>query len=377
MRKYFFTVAVITIFAIGFAASDESSSSSSSTSKEEKSQVEEKPYFLGTYEVRDKAGIVYHFILKENRQVDIIVNPDIEYGKHEKFTGQWYDQRDNGHQGEFQVCFSDHTRFPGILYPNGMYREFTAHCPNFSGGYIYADYEKQWKRDVGWRLEARKIGNDVDTGDYADNNSSDSYEDSSSFEDISDYPWLQGHWIYDVDISTNKHHRIHVVIEGNRIIQYRNDPSESTNPTFTIEDGKIYARYEQSLLTVYIIDPERQAISIDDGKRWMYKLGTDEEIRHRVGFESEDVFFTKIANQLFRSKDGNEIRFDENRKVYINGVYAGTLEIETLEKTKVIVEYSGGECEEGKLEISTDLMTRNFLAVTKIPFDNFYDQIRD
>lgn len=202
-------------------------------------------------------------------------------------------------------------------------------------------------------------------------------EEEDKNELTNNLSWLQGHWVYDVDLSTDRHYRIHVLIAGSRISQYRKNPSESTNPSFTIEDGKINAQYEPGILTYYIIDPARQSISIDDGRRWMYKLGTDEEIRHRAGFESEETFFIKITNQLFRSNDGNEIRFDKNRRVYFNDVYAGTIEIETLEKVKAIVRYSGGDCEEGKLEIDTDLMTKNYLMVMKIPFDHFYSQVRD
>jgi hypothetical protein len=194
-------------------------------------------------------------------------------------------------------------------------------------------------------------------------------------DEAENYDWLQGHWVYDVDVSTNKSYRIHVVIEGNRIIQYKNSRSESTNPTFTIEDGAIHAQYYTDMETTYKIDPIKQSIDLGDGWRWMYKLGSDEEIRHRVGFETENTFFIKIANQLFRNREGNEIRFDENRKVYFNDVYAGTLSIVKLEEDKAIVKYSGGECEEGKLEIRTNYMTSNWLMVTKVPFDAFYDQV--
>lgn len=195
--------------------------------------------------------------------------------------------------------------------------------------------------------------------------------DGHSEIDIPD--WLQGHWVYDIDLSTDNHYRIHVVIEGNRISQYRNNPSESTNPTFVIEDGEIQTQYEAGVMTTYPIDLVKHAIVVEKGRKWMYKLGSDEEIRHRVGFENENTFFIKIANQVFRNKEGKEIRFDSNKNVYIDGVYAGTLSIEELKRTEAIVRYSGGECGEGKLEISTNLMTRNFLFISGPYID--YDQI--
>ena len=190
-----------------------------------------------------------------------------------------------------------------------------------------------------------------------------------------DYSWLQGHWVYDVDVTTDRSYRIHVVIEGNRIIQYKNNRSESTNPTFTIENGEIRAQFYKDLETTYKIDPIKQSIDLGDGWRWMYKLGSDEEIRHRVGFETENTFFIKIANQLFRNREGNEIRFDENRKVYFNDIYAGTLSIVKLERKKATVNYSGGEFGEGIFDVYTDFMTSNFLMIDK-PSDGTYSRVR-
>ena len=100
-------------------------------------------------------------------------------------------------------------------------------------------------------------------------------------EEETNYDWLQGHWVYDVGVSTDRSYRIHVVIEGNRIVQYKNNRSESPNPTFTIEDGKIHAPYYKDMETTYLIDPVRKSIDLGDGWRWMYKLGSDEEIRLR------------------------------------------------------------------------------------------------
>ena len=155
MKKYFWTMAVIAVFAIGFAASDDESSSSSSTDSEKKEKVEEKPSFLGTYEVKDKAGILYHFIIKENEKVEIIVNPDIVNGSHTTFTGKWYDERSVG--GEVQICYDDIERMPGITYPNGIDTDLGANCPQICKGYLYSSWMNLDKKKSGWRLEAKKI----------------------------------------------------------------------------------------------------------------------------------------------------------------------------------------------------------------------------
>lgn len=224
--------------------------------------------------------------------------------------------------------------------------------------------------DMGWNgvTKVRVSGEKI--VDYKRDSSWDLYYNEQSKNSIPD--WLQGHWVYDVDILTDIYDRIHVVIKGNRIRQYRNDPSESANPTFVIENGEIRTQYKAGKMTTYSIDPAKHAISYK-GRGWMYKLGSEEEIRHRVGFENENVFFIKISNQVFRNQDGEEIRIDDSRKLYFDDVYAGILSIVKLEKVKAIVTYSGGDCGEGKFEIRCDLMTRNFLQI--ITHNNFYHQI--
>lgn len=224
--------------------------------------------------------------------------------------------------------------------------------------------------DMGWNGVTKVRVSSGQIVDYKRDSSWDLYYNKQSKNSIPD--WLQGHWVYDIDVFTEIHDRIHVVIKGNRIRQYRNDPSESANPTFVIEYGEIRTQYKAGKTTTYSIDPVRHAISYK-GRGWMYKLGSDEEIKHRVGFENENVFFIKIANQVFRNQEGEEIRIDDSRKVYFDDVYAGTLSIVKLEKAKAIVTYSGGDCGEGKFEIRCDLMTRNFLQI--ITHNNFYHQI--
>ncbi len=151
MRKYYLSLIVMAIFAFGFAASDDSSSSS----YQEKPKEKVKPPFLGTYELRDRAGILYHFILKEDESVEIIVNPDIENGKHNKFWGKWWDERSAG--GEVQIQYGDVERMPGITFPNGISTSWLSGCPQIYNGYFYSDYEQLKKRREGWRLPIKKI----------------------------------------------------------------------------------------------------------------------------------------------------------------------------------------------------------------------------
>ena len=57
MRKYFFTMATVALFAIGFSASDEEeSSNSSSSSSTPQTEQKQEESILGTYEVTDKVG---------------------------------------------------------------------------------------------------------------------------------------------------------------------------------------------------------------------------------------------------------------------------------------------------------------------------------
>ena len=152
MRKYYLTLIVIAVFAFGFAASDDSSSTSSSYQE----QPKQKPPFLGTYELKDRAGILYHFILKEDESVEIIVNPDIDHGsKNNKFWGKWWDERSAG--GEVQIQYGDIERMPGITFPNGIPTGVLSNCPQICNGYFYSDWEQLKKRREGWRLPIKKI----------------------------------------------------------------------------------------------------------------------------------------------------------------------------------------------------------------------------
>lgn len=70
MRKYFFTMVVMAVFAIGFAASDEESSSSSSSTEQSQAKEESNPYekFVGKYVLYDDEGRTSFFHFKVNEK---------------------------------------------------------------------------------------------------------------------------------------------------------------------------------------------------------------------------------------------------------------------------------------------------------------------
>lgn len=151
MKKYLFTYLVMAIFAIGFAASDETSSPSS-TENEEKVQEQKpapKPDFLGTYVVKDKAGLTYKYIFKENGTVDIIINSALTV------TGKWKDCRKEN--CGLQICFDDIDKIPAIQFPYGIHSEAMDKCAYFCEGYYYPDFFTCDDRKEGWRVEYTKI----------------------------------------------------------------------------------------------------------------------------------------------------------------------------------------------------------------------------
>lgn len=124
-------------------------------------------------------------------------------------------------------------------------------------------------------------------------------EESNATDDPTSqrYAWLQGHWVYDLPYGT----RIHVVIEGNRILQYNNSRSESTNPTFYIQDETIYAFYEADIATTYKLDIPNKRIDLGDGD-WMHKI---EDSSSDVSTSSSDLHIMSRLKEL--SNKGTEL----------------------------------------------------------------------
>lgn len=77
MKKYFWTLSVMALFAIGFAASDEDETTSNSNSEQELRQKEEEPAkknaIVGTYKTTDEVGKSVKIDLNEDKRGTIIV----------------------------------------------------------------------------------------------------------------------------------------------------------------------------------------------------------------------------------------------------------------------------------------------------------------
>lgn len=157
MKKYFMTMAVMAIFAIGFAASDDTSTSENKNEAQkevQEKQPTQKPDFLGTYAVRDKAGLTYHFTFNEDRTVKIVLSPDIPNGSHTTLTGRW---KETGKHG-LQLCYDDVDRIPAVEFPNGIHRGGAMDaCAYFCDGYYYPDFFTCDDKIAGWRVEYTKI----------------------------------------------------------------------------------------------------------------------------------------------------------------------------------------------------------------------------
>lgn len=77
MKKYFWTLSVMALFAIGFAASDEDETTSNSNSEQELRQKEEEPAkknaIVGTYKTTDEVGKSVKIDLNEDKTGTILV----------------------------------------------------------------------------------------------------------------------------------------------------------------------------------------------------------------------------------------------------------------------------------------------------------------
>ena len=103
-------------------------------------------------------------------------------------------------------------------------------------------------------------------GGIIDRNGNSTFDYDAEFNDP--YGWIQGHWICDGPLG-----RVHLVIEGDRIIHYQKDPSESPRPIFTIEDGEIIAPFYKDAYTYYKLDAVNQRIQYGEmnGKEYWFR----------------------------------------------------------------------------------------------------------
>lgn len=154
MKKYYLTIAVMAIFAIGFAASDEESTESSSTTSNEQIEKQKpapKPDFLGTYSIKDMTGNVYEFELNEDRTVNIYSHPNNPEYRKLWITAKWKDERGTGYGAQIQY---DQYHIPNFVF---QYGEKASICAYLLDGYYYPDFFTADDRDEYYRLQATKI----------------------------------------------------------------------------------------------------------------------------------------------------------------------------------------------------------------------------
>ena len=123
------TIAILALFAVGFAASDEESNSD----------------VTGTYQVTDEMGQTLILNLKEDKTATATIK---EEGK--TYYCTWRDFRNIDHG--IEIYFSDEK--PYLVYDNGSSNNSYVALDK---GWLYEDETKLQAQNPGWRLKATKI----------------------------------------------------------------------------------------------------------------------------------------------------------------------------------------------------------------------------
>ncbi len=130
MKKYFYSMVVMAIFAIGFAASGNEGGS------------DEK---CGTYKIVDKSGSVFHLTLNEDESGTITTASNSTY------YCSWYV---DGINHCIIINFSD--EMPTIAFPGGTNNNVLwTHC--LKNGFFYRGEDALSANNPNWRLKAEKI----------------------------------------------------------------------------------------------------------------------------------------------------------------------------------------------------------------------------
>ena len=149
MRKYFFTMATVALFAIGFSASDEEeSSNSSSSSSTPQTEQKQEESILGTYEVTDKVGCTIRITLNEDETATITG----VRGEGVTYYCTWKDK--TFVKAGFEIRFSDEK--PYLVYDGGADTNKLSSI-YLNDGWLYSDYKKSKAKNPQWRLKATKI----------------------------------------------------------------------------------------------------------------------------------------------------------------------------------------------------------------------------
>ncbi len=137
MKKYYLSLFVMTLFAIGFAASDDS---------------EEAAKLVGNYVVQDSKGTTWHFNFTEDHQVTIKSNG---MSDDDMYYGTWGAQVGGG-----WLCTLDFLSFhagnPPIEFPNGCISSMGERIEVSDEGWIYNGWENLKAKNPKARLKMTK-----------------------------------------------------------------------------------------------------------------------------------------------------------------------------------------------------------------------------
>lgn len=151
MKKYLFTMVVMAIFAIGFAASDESNSSKNEQQKE-KEEPKVNMALVGTYEATIYGNNApFHIILKKDGTAESYYPRNHQ----QTFYGHWEED-----SGGIKIEYKNQNNRPDVRFPFGMSwdkRFMFSGSFYIHGGYLYPDINTFWDRDEGWRIPIKKI----------------------------------------------------------------------------------------------------------------------------------------------------------------------------------------------------------------------------
>lgn len=151
MKKYFWTLSVMALFAIGFAASDEDETTSNSSLKQEEKPIKKKNTIVGTYEATDKIGCTMRITLKEDGTATITG----VRGENVTYYCTWSDQSYYKNRLAI-VVFSDPAKRPYLIFEGGTTAVFRDCLFLSKDGYLYYNVHPETNNPE-WRIPCKKI----------------------------------------------------------------------------------------------------------------------------------------------------------------------------------------------------------------------------
>lgn len=259
--KHIFFVFVCAIIIVAECDGDNSKEDKKEEVAEKHSEVskvdtssksnEEKNTFIGNYSFTDKFGCKVLLCIK-NGGTATVSCVDRNSQTFDYYCS-WSDNRELGLG--ITIHFSDNK--PSLNYDGGMDKSLEPLC--LVDGYIYAGYDNTKSKNPRWRLKA------VKTKAVKIQEKTYSGKDEEAKESVN-YDWLQGHWVYE-----RGSYQAHIIIRGDKIIQYSSMNPEQSESTFRIEDEVIRAKLIDGMDLVIPIDLVNQRIDYGNGN-WMQKV---------------------------------------------------------------------------------------------------------